>query len=57
MNFEKNTLGKNYEKTRKNNFHRKKLLIFLIFQKHKNPKTNSLQPIGYPDGRKTKDKS
>ena len=31
----------------------KKLLNLLIFQKHINPKENSLQPIGYPDARKT----
>ena len=30
----------------------KKLKNFLIFQKHINPKKNSLQPIGHPDARK-----
>ena len=56
----KNTLGQNYEKKLlKPTFTEKleKLLIFLIFQKHINPKKNSLQPIGYPDARKTIGKS
>ena len=35
----------------------KKLLNFLIFQKHINPKKISLQPFGYPDARKTIGKS
>ena len=34
-----------------------KLLNFLIFQKHLNPKKNCLQPIGYLDARKTIGKS
>ena len=35
----------------------KKLLNFLIFRKHINPKKISLQSIGYPDARKTIGKS
>ena len=34
----------------------KKLVNFLILQKHINPKKNSLQPLGEPDARKTIDK-
>ena len=34
-----------------------KVINFLILQKHKNPKKNSFQPIGYPDDRKIIGKS
>ena len=57
VNFEKNTLGLNYEKkAHKNNFHWK-TGNFLKFQKHINQKKNSHQPIWYPVARKKIGKS
>ena len=49
--------AKSWKKALINNLYKKnckKLMNFLILQKHINTKKNSFQPIGYPDACKTK---